>query len=154
MAEIRDAGGITIRDAEAGDLESWLPLWQGYLTFYKVEIAPDITMATWARILDPMNPLTSRVALVGGNMVGFANHHTHLTTWDVRPTCYLEDLFVSPAVRGLGAGRALIDDLVALGRARDWVSIYWITAESNATAQKLYDSYVPKDEFRRYCINL
>jgi GNAT superfamily N-acetyltransferase len=143
-----------IRNAGPGDLEAWMPLWQGYLTFYEVDIADDISMATWARILDPMNPLTSRVALVDGRVVGFANHHTHLTTWDIRPTCYFEDMFVAPTARGLGVARALIDDLVALGKARDWVSIYWITAESNVTAQKLYDSYVPKDEFRRYCINL
>jgi len=145
---------IEIRDAQAGDLADWMPLWQGYLTFYEVEIAPDITTATWARILDPMNVLTSRVALAGGNVVGFANHHTHLTTWDVRPTGYLEDLFVSPTARGLGVGRALIDDLVARGKERDWLSIYWITAEKNKTAQKLYDTYVGKDEFVRYCINL
>ena len=145
---------IEIRDAQAGDLADWMPLWQGYLEFYEVDIAPDITMATWARILDPMNPLTSRVALVGGNMIGFANHHTHLTTWDTRPTCYFEDMFVAPTARGLGVGRALIDDLVARGKAHDWVSIYWITAEKNMTAQKLYDTYVGKDEFIRYCINL
>jgi ribosomal protein S18 acetylase RimI-like enzyme len=143
-----------IRDARPGDLEGWLPLWQGYLEFYEVEIAPDITMATWARILDPMNPLVSRVASVGGNLVGFANHHTHLTTWDKRPTCYLEDLFVSPTARGLGIGRLLLDDLVALGKQKDWASIYWITAEKNKTAQKLYDTYNKPDPFIRYSITL
>jgi ribosomal protein S18 acetylase RimI-like enzyme len=143
-----------IRNAQAGDLEQWLPLWDGYLTFYKVSIAPEITMNTWARILDPMNPLTCRIASVGGNLVGFAHHHTHLTTWDLRPTCYLEDLFVSPTARGLGVGRALIDDLVALGRADDWMAIYWITADDNKTAQKLYDSYNKRDPFIRYSITL
>ncbi|MGV3553617.1 N-acetyltransferase family protein [Rhizobium sp.] len=145
---------IKIRDAEAGDLEAWLPLWKGYCDFYKVEIADDITMATWARALDPMNVLSARVALVDGRLVGFAHHHTHLTTWDRRPTCYLEDLFTAPSVRGLGVGRALLDDLVALGKARDWASIYWITAEGNATARKIYDSYAPRDEFVRYSIGL
>ena len=145
---------IEIRDAEAGDLERWLPLWKGYCDFYEVEIAPDITMATWARILDPMNVLACRLALSDGNLVGFAQHHTHLTTWDRRPTCYLEDLFVSPDARGLGVARALMDDLVALGKAKDWASVYWITAEGNATARKLYDSYVGRDEFVRYSIGM
>jgi ribosomal protein S18 acetylase RimI-like enzyme len=145
---------IDIRDAEAGDFDAWLPLWQGYLTFYKVSIADEITAATWSRILDPMNPLTCRVAVIDGNLVGFAHHHTHLTTWDVRPTCYLEDLFVSPDIRGAGIGRALIDDLIAFGKAKDWVSIYWITADDNKTAQKLYDSYNKRDEFIRYSIVL
>jgi ribosomal protein S18 acetylase RimI-like enzyme len=143
-----------IRDARAGDLEQWLPLWEGYLTFYKVTIPPETTMASWARILDPMNPLTCRVASVGGNLIGFAHHHTHLTTWDRRPTCYLEDLFVAPTARGLGIGRALIDDLVALGKAKDWMAIYWITADDNKTAQKLYDSYNKRDPFVRYSITL
>lgn len=145
---------VEIRNAEARDLDQWRVLWQGYLTFYKVTIAPDTTMATWARILDPMNVLTCRVAERDGALVGFAHHHAHLTTWDTRPTCYLEDLFVSPAVRGGGVGRALLDDLVALGKAADWASIYWITAETNVTAQKLYDSYNKRDEFVRYSIVL
>jgi len=145
---------IEIRDAEAGDLEGWLPLWKGYCDFYKVEIAVDITMSTWARVLDPMNVLTCRMAVAGGNLVGFAQHHTHITTWDRRPTCYLEDLFVSPAARGLGVARALMDDLVALGKAKDWASVYWITAEGNATARTLYDSYVGRDEFVRYSIGM
>ena len=145
---------IEIRDAEAGDLESWRVLWKGYCDFYKVEIADDITLSTWARALDPMNVLTARVALSEGQLVGFAHHHTHLTTWDRRPTCYLEDLFTAPTARGLGVGRALLDDLVALGKARDWASIYWITAEGNATARKIYDSYTGRDEFVRYSIGL
>jgi ribosomal protein S18 acetylase RimI-like enzyme len=145
---------IDIRDARSDDLQSWLPLWQGYLTFYKVKIAPEITTATWARILDPMNDLTCRMAEKDGELLGFAHHFTHLTTWDIRPTCYLEDLFVSPAARGLGIGRALIDDLIALGKARDWTSVYWITAEDNKTAQALYDSYNKRDAFIRYTLTL
>lgn len=145
---------IEIRDAEAGDLEGWLPLWRGYCDFYRVEIAEDITLATWARALDPMNVLACRVAMVGGAMVGFAQHHTHLTTWDRRPTCYLEDLFVAPSGRGAGVARALMDDLVATAKARDWASIYWITAEGNAAARRLYDSVAGRDEFVRYSICL
>jgi ribosomal protein S18 acetylase RimI-like enzyme len=145
---------IEIRDARPADLPQWSELWQGYLTFYKTAITPEITAATWARILDPMNVLTCRLAVADGRLVGFAHHHTHLTTWDVRPTCYLEDLFVSPDIRGGGIGRALIDDLVALGKARDYASIYWITADDNKTAQKLYDSYNQADEFTRYSIVL
>ena len=145
---------MEIRDARAEDLEQWMPLWEGYLTFYKVTIAPEITRATWARILDPMNRLTCRVAENEGKLVGFAHHHTHLTTWDVRPVAYLEDLFVSPDARGLGVGRALIDDLVALGKIKDWASVYWITADDNLTAQKLYDSYNKRDPFQRYSITL
>lgn len=145
---------IEIRDAQAGDLADWMVLWDGYCAFYQVDIAVDITTTTWARILDPMNMLTCRLAIVGGNLVGFAHHHTHLTTWDRRPTCYLEDLFTAPSARGFGVARALLDDLVALGKARDWASIYWITAEDNATARKIYDDYAQRDAFVRYSVEM
>ena len=149
-----DAEGLIIRDASAADLAGWRPLWDGYLSFYKTSLSEAVTAGTWARILDPMNPLRCRLAVSDGRLIGFSHHHTHLTTWDMRPTCYLEDLFVSPNVRGTGAGRALLDDLVALGKQEDWASIYWITAESNVTAQSLYDRYNKRDEFYRYSIAL
>lgn len=145
---------LEIRNATAEDFDGWMPLWQGYLTFYKTSLTDEVTQATWARILDPMNLLTARLAVKDGVVLGFAHHHTHLTTWDVRPTCYLEDLFVSPEARGLGVGKALLDDLVALGKEKDWVSVYWITAEDNVTAQKLYDSYNKRDAFYRYSVTL
>lgn len=145
---------VEIRDAQAGDLDDWLVLWQGYLTFYKVTIPDHVTPATWARILDPMSPLVCRIAWLDGRMAGFAHHHAHLTTWDTRPTCYLEDLFVSPELRSAGIGRALIDDVIALGRETDCTSVYWITAGDNRTAQKLYDSYEPPDGTIRYSITL
>ena len=145
---------IEIREAQAGDLADWMALWQGYCEFYGADIAPDITLSTWARILDPMNALTARMALIGGNMVGLAHHHTHLSTWDRRPSCYLEDLFVAPNARGFGVARTLMDDLISLGKARNWASIYWITAEDNETARKLYDGYAGRDPFVRYCVNL
>ena len=141
---------IEIRDAEAGDLEAWLVLWKGYCDFYHVEIAPDITMSTWARVLDPMNVLTCRMAVVGGNLVGFAQHHTHLTTWDKRPTCYLEDLFVEPAARGKGLGRALIKDVLNLARERGCSRLYWHTRADNRDARRLYDTFAPADDFVRY----
>lgn len=74
----------------------------------------------------------------------------HEGSWSVRPTCYLEDLFVEPAARGAGVGRALLDQLVALGRDRRWTSIYWHTRAGNAQARKLYDRYTQADNFARY----
>ena len=68
--------------------------------------------------------------------------------------CYLEDLFVSEAARGKGVGRALINDLKALAKAKGWHRLYWNTETSNAQARALYDSFVENDGHIRYRITL
>ena len=45
-----------IRDATPADREAFLALWQGYLDYYGVDLAPEVTTGTWARLLDPASP--------------------------------------------------------------------------------------------------
>ncbi len=124
---------LEIRFAEAADEAQWRPLWQGYLTFYEAGCAGrGGTRHTLARILDPAERVAMRVALIDGKMVGFANHHHHDSTWDIAHDCYLEDLYVERGARGHGVGRALIEDLKALCKARGWNRLYWHTNETNA----------------------
>ncbi|MEY4697672.1 MAG: hypothetical protein RIT14_2100, partial [Pseudomonadota bacterium] len=93
-------------------------------------------------------------ALVDGQVCGFAIHQPHPSTWVMGEDIYLEDLFVDATTRGQGLGRALIDDLIALGRARGWHRIYWHTDHDNARARQLYDSYTPADGAIRYRMKL
>ena len=78
----------------------------------------------------------------------------HPTSWTLTPACYLEDLFVDPDMRGNGIGRALIDDLVRLGRDNGWSRIYWHTRQSNEAARRLYDKFAEADDFVRYRLSL
>ncbi len=143
-----------IRDAEPGDEAAWRGLWSQYLDFYAVDLTPEVTAATWARLMDPASPMKMRLAVVEGEPVGFAIHLHHPSTWVAGEDCYLEDLFLSPTARGKGLGRALIDDLIARARARGWHRLYWHTDEDNVTARKLYDSYVQTDGHVRYRMKL
>lgn len=143
-----------IRDAEPGDEGAWLGLWAQYLAFYEVTLTPEVTAATWARLMDPSSPVKMRLAVVDGVPVGFAIHLHHPSTWVLGEDCYLEDLFLTPAARGQGIGRALIDDLIALARAKGWHRLYWHTDEDNTTARKLYDTYVQTDGHVRYRMTL
>ncbi len=143
-----------IRDATAADEAAWRRLWDQYLAFYKVKLADDVTAHTWARILDPSSRVAMRVAEVDGLLAGFAIHHFHDSTWVKTPDCYLEDLFLDATYRGQGIGRALIDDLIAIARAKGWSRLYWHTDRDNSTARKLYDSYAPEDGHVRYRLRL
>lgn len=143
-----------LRDARPEDETAFLTLWQAYLAFYDVTLAPAITAATWARLMDPGSPVKARLALLDGQVAGFAIHLHHPSTWVATEDCYLEDLFVADAARGQGLGRALIDDLVTLARSKGWSRLYWHTDETNARARALYDQYVPSDGHIRYRMNL
>lgn len=146
--------GQLIRDALPGDEAAWRGLWQGFLDYYETDLDPSITASTWTRLMDAASPMKMRVAVVEGEVLGFAIHQHHPSTWVMGDDCYLEDLFVSPRARGRGLGRALITDLMALARARGWHRLYWNTNEGNATARRLYDSIVPSDGHIRYRLAL
>lgn len=143
---------LQIRDAQPQDQTDWLKLWRDYLAFYNVDLAEDVTAHTWARIMDPASRLSMRLAVLDGQMVGFAIHHFHESTWVKTPDCYLEDLFIDETIRGKGIGRALIDDLIAITKDKGWSRLYWHTDENNQRTRKLYDSYVESDGHIRYRI--
>lgn len=145
---------VRVRDAEAQDAAAWRALWDGYVAFYRGDVPEAVTARTWANILDPASSVFCRVAEDGGEVVGIAVCLLHDATWAMTPACYLEDLFVAPAARGRGVGRALIEDLLALGRARGWSRLYWHTDRGNETARRLYDAWGPADDFVRYAVPL
>src|ERR1039458_5655326 len=58
------------------------------------------------------------LAEMGGETVGFALFFHNYSTWLTRPGLYLEDLFVTPAHRGLGIGEALLTHLARLPASR------------------------------------
>jgi GNAT superfamily N-acetyltransferase len=143
-----------IRDAGPPDKADFLRLWADYLAFYRVPLAPEVTAATWTRLMDETSPVKMRLAETDRGVQGFAIHLHHPSTWVATEDCYLEDLFVADAARGQGLGRALIDDLIRLARAKGWARLYWHTNEANTRARTLYDQYVASDGHLRYRMTL
>ena len=141
---------MTIRDHIAADEAGWRRLWAGYLAFYGEDLPEAVTAATWRRILDPTSTIFARLAERDGRLVGMTVNVLHEGTWSAAPICYLEDLFVAPEARGAGIGRALISDLIAVGKARGWSRLYWHTKSGNSEARRLYDRFVAADDFCRY----
>lgn len=145
---------ISIRPIKASDENRWLILWQGYLDFYKTSVPSELTELTWARIMDPDFNMKCAVAEQDGDVIGFTTFNLQNSTWSPNGHCYLEDLFVDPAVRGSGAGRALIDYVKAYAIDLKCSRLYWNTDEDNETARNLYDSYIQESGKRQYRIQL
>lgn len=144
-----------VRPLAAADEAAWQELWAGYLAFYRQALGSDVTAATWRRLIDPALPdMIGRVAEVDGRVVGILHAVIHPNTWSLAPLCYLEDLFVAPAMRGRGVGGALILSLAEEGRRARWRRIYWRTASDNATAQRLYDRVARRSGWVTYELDL
>jgi GNAT superfamily N-acetyltransferase len=141
---IRDgASRITIRPVRGGDYAGWRPLWDGYNAFYGREgetaLPESITAKTWERFLDPAEPVHALVAVNQDQIVGLTHYLFHRSTTRLTDVCYLQDLFTTPAMRGRGVARQLIETVYDLARAAAASRVYWQTQEKNHTARALYD---------------
>jgi GNAT superfamily N-acetyltransferase len=73
-----------------------------------------------------------------GVVVGFALFFHTYSTFLGRPTLYLEDLFVEPAHRGKGHGKALLGALARLAVERDCGRLEWSVLDWNEPAIAFY----------------
>lgn len=141
---------LKIRALEADDEAGWRPLWQGYLEFYATVLPERVTAITWQRLLDPSEPMYGLVAVLQGEIAGFAHCVLHRGTWSLTQHCYLEDLYVVPEARGTGLGGALIAAVYREADTRGADRVYWLTHETNATARALYDRVAQRSGYIHY----
>lgn len=73
-----------------------------------------------------------------GDPQGFALFFHNFSTFEGKPGIYLEDLFVRPAARGSGLGKALLAKLAALALERDCARLEWSVLDWNQPAIGFY----------------
>lgn len=142
---------ITRRIA-AGDKTAWLQLFKAYNAFYKVSVPDGVIETLWQRLMRGAHGDHIGIVAVDAEdrPVGLAHILFHASSWAIEPDCYLEDLFVDPAARKAGIGRALIEAVYAEADAHGARRTYWMTQETNATARRLYDQVAKKSDFVQY----
>lgn len=140
-----------ITPLQSEDHAEWLALWSGYLSFYEAALDDTTTQHTFARLIDPASDIHGAVARsADGRAIGLVHWLTHPATWTTADYCYLEDLYVAADARGQGAGEALIAHVRAWATAHGSAKVYWLTAESNETARRLYDRVAGRSGFIHY----
>ncbi len=77
---------------------------------------------------------------IDGVAQGFALFFHNFSTFEGQPGIYLEDLFVRPAARGSGLGKALLKRLAALAVERDCARLEWSVLDWNEPAIIFYQS--------------
>jgi GNAT superfamily N-acetyltransferase len=142
---------VSVTALKPSDRAEWLRLWDGYLTFYASDVDPSTTNATFARLTTTGSGLHGALARNDDGMaIGLVHWLTHLSTWTSTDYCYLEDLFVAPGARGTGVGRALIEHVGRWAERHGSAKVYWLTAETNSVARRLYDQVATRTEFIQY----
>lgn len=76
-----------------------------------------------------------------GQPIGYAVYFFNYSTWLGKHGLYLEDLYVSPEARGLGAGKALLRHLAQLAVARGCGRFEWSVLDWNTPAIDFYESF-------------
>ena len=136
-----NGGMLTIRNATADDLPLIL---QFICELAEYEKAPEQVVATPEDLarecFSPNARFRVLIAEWDGQAAGFAFFFYHFSTWLGRPTLYLEDLFVRPAFRGKGIGKALLARLASLAVEEGCARFEWQVLDWNESAIKFYES--------------
>jgi GNAT superfamily N-acetyltransferase len=130
----------TLRPATPADVPALLSLIRELAVFERLEHLVQATPERLHEHLFGARPVAEAVmAEVGGAAVGFALFFTNFSTFLARPGLYLEDLYVQPAHRGAGIGKALLQHLGALAVARGCGRFEWSVLDWNADAIAFYE---------------
>ena len=96
---------------------------------------------TSTRRCSASNPrLFCEIAEWDGEPVGFAVWFVNFSTFSGRSGIYLEDLFVRPALRGKGIGKALLVHLAKECVANGWSRLQWSVLDWNTPSIEFYKS--------------
>ena len=142
---------IVIRALQQADESAWRRLWTAYLEFYETAVPEEVYATTWQRLFaDGAFEPRGLLAVLDGQPVGLVHYLYHRSCWSIEGNCYLQDLFSDKAARGKGVGAKLIKAVQDAAAERGVKNVYWMTHQSNVTAQSLYDKVARKTGFIEY----
>lgn len=131
--------GTTIRGATEADAAQILEFIRALAAF---ERAPDAVTATQEGLLrDGFGPHPFYHCLIAEHddqPAGFALYFFNYSTWLGRPGLYVEDLFVQPAFRGRGIGKALLQHVAAIAMEKGCQRMQWEVLDWNTPAIDFY----------------
>jgi len=129
----------TIRTATPADVPQILAFIRALAAY---EREPDAVTATEERLLqDGFGPNPFYFCLIAehdARAAGFAFYFFNYSTWMGQPGLYLEDIFVEPEFRGLGIGKALLQQVAAIAVEKNCPRLQWEVLDWNTPAIEFY----------------
>ena len=137
----RRSSALRIRPATPRDARTVFDLVRGLARYER--LAGEMT-ATPARLrrhgFGRRRYFETLLCMRGSTAVGFALYYFTYSTFAGQPTLYLEDLFVVPAERGRGAGRALLRALARIALRRRCGRMEWTVLDWNRPSIRFYEA--------------
>ena len=130
---------ISIRPAAATDLPLIAQLIRDLAEYERLADEVRFDEAVLGQKLFGQRPYAEVViGELNGEAQGFALFFHNFSTFEGKPGIYLEDLFVRPAARGSGLGKALLSHLAGLALERDCARLEWSVLDWNEPAIGFY----------------
>ncbi|MEV7419300.1 GNAT family N-acetyltransferase [Streptomyces sp. NPDC089919] len=136
---MESSAGVRVRAGGVADLGAVVPLFLRYLEFYEVAGDEERARGYLGERLGRGESLVWLAEDAAGAAIGFAQVYPTFSSLEMRPVWVLYDLFVAPAGRRTGAGRALLREVVEGARAAGVAGVQLETAYDNDVAQALYE---------------
>ena len=132
---------LNIRPATRADAATIANLVRELADYEKLLHEAKATPEDFLRELESDQPVIHvLIAEWDGKPAGFALYFFNFSTFVGRPGIYLEDLFVSPAMRSHGIGRALLRALARIAQEKNCGRMEWAVLDWNEPALKFYKS--------------
>ena len=135
------SGDVRVRSAVAGDVPTILRFIRELAEY---ERAPQEAVATDEALHEALfgaRPACEAfIGEVGGVAEGFALFFHNFSTWKGKRGVYLEDLYVTPAARGKGLGKALLVAVARVAVERGCPRLEWNVLDWNEPALRFYRS--------------
>lgn len=131
-----------IRDAQRQDVPKILDLIRELADYEKLTVELELSEHALARHLFGEPRLCEALVACQGeeHVVGYALVFASYTTFKTRACLFLEDLYVQPASRGQGFGRALLSAVAELAERRGCARMQWNVLDWNTPAIEFYEA--------------
>ena len=130
---------LVIRDLAGADVPAFFALLQDKAVF---DGCPNALLATEASVraalFGPVPRTRALVAVVDEELVGLATYYPIFSTFTMQPGLWLDDLYLDPAQRGKGIGRAMMRQLCAIASKQGCTRVDWAVASHNRDGQRFY----------------
>ena len=146
---------VSIRPAALADADAFLALVDALADYEKLPRPDEGARARLVADAFEVSPPRFSLLLAekeGDGVVGYAVTFETYSTFLAKPTLYLEDLFVHPDFRGIGAGGALFDAVAAEALKRGCGRMEWTCLDWNSLAYEFYErrGAAHLDDWRMY----